>query len=197
MNYWPAEIAISARCRAAFRPGGYARPDGRHVAKTLYGAGGFVMHHNTDIWGDAVPIDGVKSGLWPMGGAWLSLHFWEHYQFTMDRKFLAERAYPVMKEASEFLLDYLVDDGHGQLLSGPSLSPENRYKMSDGTVASISMGPYMDTEIAWRAIRRGWCGGKILGVDADFRAERRNRARPFTAVENRQARPIAGMARGL
>ncbi len=65
------------------------RDDGRRVAKQLYGAGGFVIHHNTDLWGHAVPIDGVHAGIWPMGAAWLSLHYWDHYDFTRDRKFLA------------------------------------------------------------------------------------------------------------
>ena len=63
------------------------------------------MHHNTDGWGHAVPIDGVGSGIWPMGAAWLSLHYWDHYDYTRDREFLQKRAYPVMKEAAEFLLD--------------------------------------------------------------------------------------------
>ena len=113
MNYWPAEVTQPLRAaRAAVRPGrSGARRRAADVAQAYYGARGFVIHHNTDIWGDAVPIDGVRYGIWPMGGAWLALHFWEHYDFTRDRKFLAERAYPVMKEAAEFLLDYMVDDG--------------------------------------------------------------------------------------
>src|SRR5206468_7396461 len=121
-----------------------AREDGRRVAGNLYGAPGFVIHHNTDLWGDAVPIDGVNSGIWPMGGAWLSLHLWEHYDFTRDRQFLARRAYPSMKEAAEFLLSYLTDDGHSQLLTGPSISPENRYQAADGQIAKLFMVPTMD-----------------------------------------------------
>ena len=104
------------------------------------------MHHNTDLWGHAVPIDGARWGIWPMGAAWLSLHLADHYDFTRDRKFLAERAYPVMKEATEFFLDYLVTDGKGHLVTGPSTSPENEYRLpSGGDRPSCCMGPTMDT----------------------------------------------------
>lgn len=120
---------------------------GRRVAKFYYGAGGFVLHHNTDVWGDAVPIDGARYGIWPMGAAWLSLHLADHYDFTRDRKFLAQRAYPVMKEAAQFFLDYLVPDGKGHLVTGPSLSPENEYKLPSGERAVLTMGPTMDSEI--------------------------------------------------
>jgi alpha-L-fucosidase 2 len=152
------------------------------VAKTLYGARGFVLHHNTDLWGDAVPIDGVGSGIWPMGGAWLSLHLWDHYDFTRDRQFLARRAYPVMKEAAEFLLDYLVDDGRGHLVTGPSLSPENRYRTADGVAAKLCMGPYMDTEITHALFSRVIEASQLLGVDAEFRRRlvaARNRLPPL------------------
>jgi alpha-L-fucosidase 2 len=170
MNYWPAEVTnLSELHEPLFDLIDRAREDGRRVARNLYGAGGFVLHHNTDIWGDAVPIDGVKSGVWPMGGAWLSLHLWDHYDFTRDRVFLAKRAYPVMKEAAEFLLDYLVDDGQGHLVTGPSLSPENDYRTPNGIVARLCMGPYMDTEITRELFNRLIQAGEILGVDSDFR----------------------------
>src|SRR5262249_48273253 len=126
-------------------------------------------HHNTDLWGHTVPIDQVRSGLWPMGAAWLSLHLWDHYDFQRDREFLAKKAYPIMKEACEFLLDYMVDDGKGHLGTGPSGSPENRYRLPDGTVGSLCMGPYMDTEITHALFSRVIEAGQLLGVDADFR----------------------------
>ena len=169
MNYWPAETTnLSEVTGPLFDLVDTARENGRVVAQKLYGARGFVLHHNTDIWGDAVPIDGVKSGVWPMGGAWLSLHFWDHYDFTRDRRFLETRAYPVLKEASEFLLDYLVDDGHGRLLSGPSISPENDYRAPDGSVVRLTMGPYMDTEIARQLFSRTMEAGALLGIDEEF-----------------------------
>ena len=166
MNYWPAEVTnLSELHGPLFDLVDVARADGRHVARALYGAGGFVIHHNTDMWGHAVPIDGYRSGIWPMGGAWLALHFWDHYDYTRDRRFLADRAYPVLKEAAEFLLDYMVEDASGRLVTGPSLSPENRYKTADGTVASLVMGPYMDTEIAHALFTRLIAAARILGVD--------------------------------
>jgi alpha-L-fucosidase 2 len=114
MNYWPVETTnLSELHEPLFDLIEKGREDGRRVAKFYYGAGGFVLHHNTDLWGDAVPIDGARYGIWPMGAAWLSLHLADHYDFTRDRKFLAERAYPVMKEAAQFFLDYLVPDGKG------------------------------------------------------------------------------------
>jgi alpha-L-fucosidase 2 len=183
MNYWPAEAAnLSETTAALFDHVDRARDDGRRVAKAMYGAGGFVMHHNTDGWGHAGPIDGVKSGVWPMGGAWLSLHFWDHYDYTRDRDFLRTRAYPVLKEAAQFLLDYMVDDGRGHLITGPSISPENQYKTVDGVVAALTMGPYMDTEIARAVFTHAIEASQILGADAGFRARldaARSKLAPF------------------
>jgi alpha-L-fucosidase 2 len=172
MNYWPAEVCnLSEMHMPLFDLVDAARGPGRKVAQGYYGARGFVIHHNTDLWGDAVPIDGVGSGIWPMGGAWLALHFWEHYDFTRDRKFLAARGYPVLKEAAEFLLDYMVDDGHGHLVTGPSLSPENGFKLQDGKPHRLAMGPVMDIEIARALFTRVMEAGEILSVDADFRSK--------------------------
>jgi len=172
MNYWPAEVTnLSELHEPLFDLIDLARPDGRRIAKTIYGARGFVLHHNTDIWGDAVPIDGVGSGIWAMGGAWLSLHLWDHYDFTRDKNFLASRGYPVMKEAAEFLLEYLVDDGKGHLVTGPSISPENTYVLPNGVSAKLCMGPYMDTEITRQLFTRVIDASTILGIDADFRAK--------------------------
>jgi alpha-L-fucosidase 2 len=171
MNYWPAEVTnLSELHTPLFDLIDNARPDGRRVAQKLYGARGFVIHHNTDLWGHAVPIDGARWGLWPMGGAWLSLHLWEHYDFRRDRTFLARRAYPLMKEAAEFLLDYLVDDGKGHLVTGPSLSPENQYQLHDGTRGTLCMGPTMDLEITRALFTRVAEASRLLGVDAEFRA---------------------------
>jgi alpha-L-fucosidase 2 len=183
MNYWPVEVAnLPEMTDALFDHVDRARDDGRHVAKAIYGARGFVMHHNTDGWGHAGPIDGVKSGVWPMGGAWLSLHFWDHFDFTRDSEFLRTRAYPVLKEAAEFLLDYMFDDGHGHLVTGPSISPENQYKTAEGVVAALTIGPFMDTEIARAVFSRVIESSEILGVDADFRSRveaARGRLVPF------------------
>jgi alpha-L-fucosidase 2 len=170
MNYWPAEVTNLAELHEPlFDLIDAMRVSGRRTARVHYGAAGFVAHHNTDLWADTVPVDSVGSGLWPMGAAWLSLHLWDHYDFGRDREFLARRAYPVLKEAAEFLLDYLVDDGQGHLVSGPSHSPENRYLLPDGTVARLCMGPTMDNEIADLLFARVVEASELLDVDPAFR----------------------------
>jgi len=172
MNYWPVETCnLSELHEPLFDLIETAREDGRRVAKFYYGAGGFVLHHNTDLWGDAVPIDGARYGIWPMGAAWLSLHLADHYDFTLDRKFLAERAYPIMKEAAQFFLDYLIPDGKGHLITGPSLSPENEYKLPSGERAVLTMGPTMDTEILEAFFGRLIEAADTLRVDKEFRAK--------------------------
>ncbi|MBI4906714.1 MAG: glycoside hydrolase family 95 protein [Acidobacteria bacterium] len=172
MNYWPAETCnLSELHEPLFDLIDLAREDGRRVAKSYYGARGFVLHHNTDLWGHAVPIDGARWGVWPMGAAWLALHLADHYEFTQDRKFLATRAYPVMKEAAQFFLDYLVPDSSGILLTGPSTSPENEYRLPSGEKAVLCMGPTMDTEILRALFERLIQASETLGIDKQFRQE--------------------------
>jgi alpha-L-fucosidase 2 len=171
MNYWPVETCnLSELHEPLFDLIEAGREDGRRVAKFYYGAGGFVLHHNMDIWGHAVPIDGARWGIWPMGAAWLSLHMADRYDFTRDRKFLA-RAYPVMKEAAQFFLDYLVPDGKGHLVTGPSTSPENEYRLPSGERAVLTMGPMMDTEILHTFFGRLIEAAKTLGIDPQLRAK--------------------------
>ena len=171
MNYWPAEVCnLSETHLPLFDLLERTRESGRRTAKEMYGAGGFVIHHNTDIWAHTEPLDGVGSGIWPMGAAWLSLHMWEHYDFGRDKTFLRDRAYPLMKEAAQFLLDSMVADAQGHLLTGPSISPENSFKI-EGKTAKLTMGPYMDTEIARDLFSRVIQASELLGVDADFRVK--------------------------
>ena len=172
MNYWPAEVTNLAELhQPLFDYLSSLREPGRRTAKIHYGAGGFVAHHISDIWGFTTPGDRPRAGLWPTGAAWLSQHLWEHYQFSLDRGFLAS-AYPVMKEAAEFFLDYLVEDPRapGRLVSGPSVSPENRYRLPNGQVGILSMGPSMDHQIITGLFTQVIRAGEILGIDADFRA---------------------------
>src|SRR5262249_49873559 len=147
------------------------RPSGRRTARLHYNARGFVAHHITDIWSFTTPGDRARSGLWPMGAAWLCQHLWEHYQFTQDRKFLAERAYPVMKEAAEFFLDYLVEDKKGRLVAGPSVSPENKYQLPNGEIGVLCMGASMDTQIIRGLFRDCSESARLLGIDEEFRAQ--------------------------
>ena len=171
MNYWPAEVTnLSELHEPLFDLIENALEDGRRVARDLYGATGFVIHHNTDLWGHAVPIDGVHAGVWPMGAAWLCLHLWDHYDFTRDRIFLRERAYPPMKEAAEFLLSYLVEDESGNLITGPSISPENQYLGEDGQAVKLCMGPTMDLQITDALFMRVIQASRILRVDDELRS---------------------------
>ena len=171
MNYWPAEVTNLAELhRPLFDLLESLREPGRRTARLHYGAGGFVAHHITDIWGFTSPGDLPRSGLWPTGAAWLALHLWEHYDFGRDRGFLAE-AYPVLREASEFFADYLVEDPGGRLVTGPSVSPENRYRLPNGRVGILCMGPAMDSQIVHALFTRTAEAAGLLGRDASF-AER-------------------------
>jgi alpha-L-fucosidase 2 len=170
MNYWPAEVTNLAELHEplfAFLES--LREPGRRTARVHYGARGFVAHHITDIWGFTSPGDLPRSGLWPTGAAWLTQHLWEHYLFNPDRAFLA-RAYPVMKESAEFFLDYLVEDPRGRLVSGPSVSPENRYRLPNGQEGILTMGPSMDHQIIAGLFSQVARASEILGVDDAFRA---------------------------
>jgi alpha-L-fucosidase 2 len=103
-----------------------------------------------------------------MGGAWLTLDAWDHYAFSGDKGFLRTRAYPLLHDASLFFLDYLVDDGQGHMVTGPSLSPENRYKLPDGTAHSLTMAPTMDIEIVRELFERTLQAGTVLNIDQEF-----------------------------
>ena len=133
---------------------------GKTVAREHYNATGWVLHHNTDIWRGAAPINHSNHGIWVSGGAWLSRHLWEHYQFSQDKVFLAERAYPIMKGAAEFFTQFLtVDPKTGYLISTPSNSPEN-----GGLVA----GPTMDHQIIRALFRSCIDASELLGTDHAF-----------------------------
>jgi alpha-L-fucosidase 2 len=172
MNYWPAEVTnLSELHLPLFDLLESLRPSGRRTARLHYNARGFVAHHITDVWGFTTPGDRARTGLWPMGAAWLCQHLWEHYLFTQNRKFLAERAYPVMKEAAEFFLDYLVEDKKGRLVAGPSVSPENRYQLPNGEIGVLCMGASMDTQIIRGLFRDSAEAARLLGVDEEFRTQ--------------------------
>jgi alpha-L-fucosidase 2 len=170
MNYWPVETCnLSEMHEPLFDLIDNMKYSGRRAAREMYGARGFMAHHNTDAWGHTEPVDGPSWGVWAMGAAWLSLHLWEHYDFQRDPEFLSKRAYPTMKEAAEFLLDYLVEDPQGYLVTGPSISPENSYVLPDGTVGELCMGPSMDMEITRALFTRVIEASELLDIDADFR----------------------------
>jgi alpha-L-fucosidase 2 len=166
MNYWPAETTNLAECHEPlFRLLDDLTETGSHTAEVHYGAHGWVAHHNTDLWRATAPIDGPTWGMWPMGGAWLSLHLWQHYLFQPDRDFLA-KAYPVMRGAAEFFLDALVPEPkHGYLVNNPSLSPENEHPYG----ASVTAGPTMDGQILRDLFAACIRAAEILDVDKELR----------------------------
>ncbi|MEM6391373.1 MAG: glycoside hydrolase family 95 protein [Planctomycetota bacterium] len=148
MNYWLAEVCNLSECHEPlFGWMGDLAEQGAKTAEAHYGCRGWVAHHISDPWGFSVPGDTPGVGLWPMGGAWLCDHLWEHYLHTGDTVFLRDHAWPLMRDACRFLLDYMVEDDRGRLLTGPSVSPENRYRLPNGRAGKLCMAPSMDTQI--------------------------------------------------
>jgi len=174
MNYWPAEPTHLSECALPLID--YIESlveSGRLTARMHYGCGGWVVHHLSDIWGFTTPADGVW-GIWPMGAAWLCQHVWEHYAFTGDKDFLLERGYPLMKGAAEFILDYLVEDRNGFLVTNPSHSPENAFLTPDGKKAMFCVGATMDFEIIHDLFSHCIAATRILNMDSDFKIKLEN-----------------------
>ena len=169
MNYWCAEVAgLGDLHTPLFDHIERMRPNGRVTAREMYGCGGFVCHHNTDIWGDTAPQDlWIPGTQWVTGAAWLCTHIWEHWLFTRDREFLADK-YETMKEASRFFVDFLIDDGKGRLVTSPSVSPENTYITENGAKGSVCMGPSMDSQIIYQLFTAVIEAGEILGTDKEY-----------------------------
>ncbi|RYX83594.1 glycoside hydrolase family 95 protein [bacterium] len=174
MNYWPAETTNLSECHEPLlQMIREVAETGERTARVMWGARGWVCHHNTDIWRATGPIDIPESGMWPTGGAWLCTHLWEHYQFTGDKDFLRQ-AYPLMKGASLFFVDTLVPHPkYGWLVTSPSVSPEH-----GGLVA----GPTMDMAILRDLFEQTAKASEILKIDDDFRQvilDKRSQLAPF------------------
>lgn len=178
MNYWPALVGNLAECHLPyFDLMDGIRERGRKTAREVYDCGGFVAHHTTDAWYFTNPLGRTVYGMFPMAGVWCTRQFWEHYLYTGDRQFLRERAYPVLQEAAEFVLDWLVEDPRsGWLVSGPSNSPENTFLTPDGQRAHLTMGPAMDQEIIWDLFTNLSEAADALEIEDEF-TERVRRAK--------------------
>lgn len=186
MNYWPAEICnLSEMHLPLFEHMKRMLPHGREVARSMYGASGWVAHHNTDIWGDCAPQDSyIASTVWQMGAAWLCLHIATHFEYTLDLDFL-RGYYPLMQEAAAFFMDTMVTDGEGFLTVSPSCSPENTYILPGGEKGSLCQDAAMDTQIL-RELFQALCRcGRLLDVDVS----------PYEGVLGR-LRPIRISPRG-
>ncbi|NOQ98308.1 MAG: glycoside hydrolase family 95 protein [Calditrichae bacterium] len=160
MNYWPVELTNLSECHEPlFNMIDECSQSGSIVAKEHYDCKGWVLHHNTDIWRGAAPINASNHGIWITGGAWLCSHLWEHYLFTQDKEFLAKK-YPAMKDAALFFTEYLVQDPKtGYLISTPSNSPE---------IGGLVAGPTMDNQIIRALFISCIKASEILDTDQEF-----------------------------
>jgi alpha-L-fucosidase 2 len=173
MNYWLAETTNLSELHEPFLDFIDAlRPDARKTANDMYGVAGTVAHFTTDPWHFTEPYGETQWAMWPMGMAWCAQHYWEHYLFAGDKSYLEKSGYPVMKEAAEFCLNYLVENPKTKkLVSGPSISPENTFKTKDGAIATMVMGPTMDHMIIRDLFRNTIEASKLLNKDETFRKE--------------------------
>ncbi|MGP8234723.1 MAG: glycosyl hydrolase family 95 catalytic domain-containing protein, partial [Limisphaerales bacterium] len=168
MNYWPAEPCNLAECvEPLIAMVKDLSRTGERTAQEMYGAHGWVVHHNTDLWRASGPIDGPEWGMWPTGGAWLCDHLWDHYEFNPDKAYLKD-VYPLMRGAAQFFLDTLVEDlTNHWIVTCPSISPENQHPFG----SAVCAGPSMDEEILRDLFAHTIKASEILGTDKGLRAQ--------------------------
>lgn len=177
MNYWLAETCNLEECHEPFLD--YIQnmaKTGAAIASANYGLRGWVAHHNSDIWCQAAPVGAYGHGdpgwaSWFMAAPWLCAHLWEHYEFGGDMKFLQNNAYPVMKEAALFCLDWLIEDSSGYLVTSPSTSPEHKFIAPSGSKASVSKAATMDMVLIRELFTNCIAASERLNTDDDFRQQ--------------------------
>ncbi|MEK3881809.1 glycoside hydrolase family 95 protein [Paenibacillus sp. PL2-23] len=173
MNYWHAEVANLSECHEPLFD--LIRELSQHGARTArihYGCDGWTAHHNVDLWRMSGPSAGDASwAFWPMGGVWLSRHLWEHYAFTMNEAFLRDMAYPLLKGAAQFCLDFLVETPDGKLVTSPSTSPENKFLTAEGEACSVSAGSAMDMAMIRELFGHCIQAAGLLGVDSEWKQQ--------------------------
>lgn len=176
MNYWPAEVCNLPECHMPLLDMiGNLAEKGAKTAQVNYGTRGWTAHHNSDLWAHTAPVGNYGGGdpswaYWPMGGVWLTQHLWEHYAFNRDEAYLRTTAYPIMKKAALFALDWLIDDGSGNLTTAPSTSPEHKFRTVEG-IAAVSSGSTMDISLIWELFTNCMEAAERLGTDMEFRKE--------------------------
>jgi alpha-L-fucosidase 2 len=187
MNYWPAEVAGLQEC---FEPFDHLvrrlSRQGREVARQLYGARGWVAHHNTDLWGWALPVGNGHGSpswaIWMLGGTWLANQCWDHWEFTADDDYLAQM-WPVLQGAVEFCLDWLIDDpSSDRLRTIPSTSPENLFVGPDGRPEALSQSVTSDVALITSLLERSLRGMQALGIDSDLSARITEALRRLPAI---------------
>jgi alpha-L-fucosidase 2 len=175
MNYWLAETCNLSECHLPLIE--MVRDlsvNGARTAEVNYDAPGWCAHHNVDLWRQSAPAGNGEPWAmptwanWPMAGVWLCAHLWEHYQFTGDRQYLRDVAYPVMRGAAEFCAGWLIEDGEGGLTTCPSVSPENIFIAPNGQTANVSAGTTMDIALIREIFANCTAAGQLLGVDSEF-----------------------------
>ncbi len=174
MNYWPVETTNLSECHQPFLHHiERLSKNGQDTAQVNYGARGWVAHHNTDIWCQTSPVGDYGHGdpvwsMWQMGGAWISQHLWEHYAFNRDKDYLRKKAYPIMKDAALFCLDWLQKDEDGYFHTSPSTSPEHKF-IHDGIKSAISKSSTMDMAVIWDLFTNCIEATEMLRIDEVFR----------------------------
>lgn len=174
MNYWPAEVTNLSEChRPLLKAIQELSVTGEKMVNERYGMKGWTAHHNTDLWRHADPVGGERHGdpnwaFWPMSGPWLCSHLWEHYLYILNKEFLREEAYPIMKGCAEFCLDWLVEDENGYLITSPSTSPEHHFIAENGQGGSVTKGSTMDLQLIWDLFTNCVEAASVLGVDDEW-----------------------------
>ncbi len=170
MNYWPAEVCnLPETVEPLTNFFVHIMKPGKRTAQKMYGARGWNMHHVTDPFGRTALMDGIQWGTSPLAGAWMSLAFWRHFQFTQDKDYLKNKAWPILKGAADFVLDFLIEDNKGRLVTAPSMSPENSYILpSDGKQYQITYAATIDMEIINELFKACIQAGKILNYSKDY-----------------------------
>ena len=177
MNYWPAEVTNLSECHEPMlRMIAELERNGRETARVNYGARGWVAHHNADLWRQTAPVGNwglgdPKWANWPMGAVWHSMDLWERYAFTRDAAWLRDFAWPLLRGAAEFALDWLVPDGKGGLSTAPSFSPENTFRAPDGSESGTGLSTTSDVALLRELLTNAIEASALLDVDASLRRE--------------------------
>ncbi|WP_236284305.1 glycosyl hydrolase family 95 catalytic domain-containing protein [Paenibacillus allorhizoplanae] len=174
MNYWLAEVCNLSECHEPLLNWIHRLSlEGRRTAEIHYGCRGWTAHHNVDLWLDSSPANGQAVwAFWPMAGAWLCAHLWEHYLYTLDRNYLEETAYPVMKEAALFCLDWLIrDETSGLLITSPSTSPENKFITEEGEPCAVAKASTLDLLLIRQLFQNCIAAADLLEKDYEYSVE--------------------------
>ncbi len=203
MNYWPAEATNLSECHEPMlRMIAELARNGRETARVNYGARGWVAHHNADLWRQTAPVGNWGQGdpkwaNWPMGAVWHSMDLWERYAFTRDEAWLRDFAWPLLRGASEFALDWLVPDGKGGLATAPSFSPENTFRVPDGAESGTGLSTTSDLALLRELFTNAIEASTILDVDVELRREMEQALLEDPALPGRPPRPAPRVERGV